>query len=184
MSKVPKNDSIRQAKLPQHSSATVFTQVPNTNHLLAVDFDAETRNVADVLGGWRILSFRHVSIDGRSAYSSVDLYGDKQHLAGPCSSELVPQILPAIYDYQETDINGRSIFPKVSFAGLIGSLPLLLAMAAFSAPPDELAAALNCVQPGFWRPHNLYNGRSTFSSQHMSVNSSNDHLKLFGSEVW
>ena len=147
----------------QYSAATVFTQIPDTGHLLAVDFDAETRDVRDALGGWRVLSFNHVPSgpnNHNGTYSYLDLFGAEQHLAAPGSATWLPQLMPPIYNYQEVTTSGHPVPSRTQSSGLIGSLPLLLALAAFSAPPDSLAEAFASVQPGMWRPHTLPLGRS------------------------
>ena len=148
----------------QHSTVTVFTQRPDTDHLLAVNFDAETRNVCEEPGGWRVLTFDHYPNGQNGTYSYVHLVGAEQHLAAPGSHDWMPQLMPAIYDYQTVNVNGVPVTPRTQSAGLIGSLPLLLALAAFSAPPNSLAAAFSRVQPGMWLPHNLHPGRSEYCS--------------------
>ena len=46
-------------------------------------------------------------------------------------------------------------------AGLIGKLPLLIAIAAFSAPRAHLIDVLtNCIRPSEWRPHAFPSGRN------------------------
>ena len=136
-------------------AATVFTQMPDTPHLLAVDFDAETVNVSDQTF-WRPLSFNHVASGiGERTYSSVAVIGSQQHLAAPGARQWVPQLLPNIYDYQpRTDHEGRIIPPPTTSAGLIGSLPLLLALAAFSGPARQLHTILTqSLGPGVWHGH-------------------------------
>ena len=123
----------------------MFTQRPDTDHLLAVGYDAQQKLVAGHRR-WRILSFDHVPKDAKSTYSSVTLSGAEPRLAAPGSPDWLPQLLPVIYDYQNIDKTGNPVPSKTSSAGLIGSLPLLLALAAFSAPPESLGAALSCVQ--------------------------------------
>ena len=137
------------------SAATVFTQNPDTTHLLVVPFDAQVRNAHENNGGnnggsdggWRPLVFRHVRIDNTPyTYSAVSAVGDRQHIAARGSSHWMPQLLPRVYDFQ----NGS---PRLQ-AGLIGDIPLLIALAAFSAPPNALGAVLtNHVRPGVWCPH-------------------------------
>lgn len=58
----------------------------------------------------------------------------------------MPQLLPSVYDCQTEN-------PRAQ-AGLIGSLPLLIALAAFSAPPAALGTVLtSCLRPRSWRTH-------------------------------
>jgi hypothetical protein len=141
-------------------AVTVFTQMPDTSHLLAVTFDATTTNVCDYTR-WRPLSFDHVpSGNAGTTYSSVSVTGSQQHLAAPGAVQWVPQLLPQIYDYQPgIDPEGRNIPPSTTSAGLIGSLPLLLAMAAFSGPLRQLDVILTgSLRPGIWVPHEYPRG--------------------------
>lgn len=137
------------------SEVTVFTQMPDTPNLLAVNFDAATINVSDRCQ-WRVLSFEHVPPIGSSGtnYSSVQVAGSERHLAAPGARHWVPQLLPTIYDYPRTDHEGRSLSASTTSAGLIGSLPLLLALAAFSGPENQLDSILTqSLQPGVWASH-------------------------------
>ncbi|CAF9930660.1 hypothetical protein IMSHALPRED_008245 [Imshaugia aleurites] len=133
-----------------HSAATVFTQNPDTPHLLAVPFDAQSTHAYENNGGWRPLAFRHVRIGNtQRAYSAVTTYGDRQHIAARGSPHWMPQLLPSVYDFQTGS-------PRIQ-AGLIGSIPLLIALAAFSAPPAALGAVLTrCVRPSAWQPHQYH----------------------------
>ncbi|KAL9639744.1 MAG: hypothetical protein Q9204_000968, partial [Flavoplaca sp. TL-2023a] len=54
-----------------YSEATVFTQWPDTPHLLVVPFNATKKNVAEAIGGWNVLSFDHTG--GNPVYSSQGL---------------------------------------------------------------------------------------------------------------
>ena len=143
----PANFPIAQTVGQVHSAATVFTQNPDTPHLLVVPFDARLRHVFQYPGGWRPLVFRHVPIaNTQRSYSSVEANGDRQHIAAPGSPHWMPQLLPRVYDYQSGN-------PRLQ-AGLIGSIPLLIALAAFSAPPTFLQAVLtSCLRLGQWLPH-------------------------------
>ncbi|KAI4221982.1 MAG: hypothetical protein L6R36_006497 [Xanthoria steineri] len=139
---------------PPYGAATVFTQWRDTNHLLAVTFDAEEKNVGEEYGGWKVLSFRHIPLGPQGTYSEVDVAGDQQQLAAPGSRAWTPQLLPTIYDY---DPNPN--LPQPVSAGLIGNLPLLFALPAFSAEPYQLPYVLtNCMQPNEWRKHELPHG--------------------------
>ena len=129
------------------SAATIFTQNPDTPHLLVVPFDAQVTHAHENNGGWRPLVFHHFRIGNtQHTYSAVSAFGDRQHIAAYGSPHWMPQLLPRVYDFQ----NGSSRIQ----AGLIGSIPLLIALAAFSAPPTALEGVLTtCVRPGVWRPH-------------------------------
>ena len=137
------------------SEATVFTQWPDTPHLLVVGLDAETVNVNDHTV-WRTLSFDHICIrNTESFYSAVVAAGSQQFLAAPGSHRWVPQLLPTIYDYQpRRDPEGRFLPTRVTSPGLIGDLPILLALAAFSGPENQLDTILTqCLRRGVWAPH-------------------------------
>ncbi len=129
------------------SAATIFTQNPDTPHLLIVPFDAQRTHAYQNKGGWKPLYFNHVRIDNtQRTYSAVSAVGDRQYIAASGSPHWMPQLLPKVYDFQTGS-------PRIQ-AGLIGSIPLLIALAAFSAPPPALAAVLtSCLRPGTWRPH-------------------------------
>ncbi|KAF6232486.1 hypothetical protein HO173_009366 [Letharia columbiana] len=140
-------DPVGRSLHQTYSAATIFTHNPDTPHLLAVPFDAQKRHAYQNQGGWRPLSFHHV-LNGNTqhTYSAVSTVGDHQHIAAPGSPHWMPQLLPSVYDNQAGS-------PRIQ-AGLIGSIPLLIALAAFSAPPDVLGDVLPlCLRPGTWRPH-------------------------------
>ena len=147
MTHIAANDAVRSSLHQIYSSATVFTQNPDTPHLLFVPFDAPRIHAYQIPEGWRPLAFNHVRIDDtQRTYSAVSTVDDRQHIAAPGSSHWIPQLLPRIYDDQI-----RS--PRIQ-ASLIGNIPLLITLAAFSAPPVALVAVLtNCLQPNCWRPH-------------------------------
>lgn len=147
MTVVATNDSVGRSLRQTHSAATVFTQNPDTPHLLVVPFDAQLTHAYQNNGGWRPLCFRHVQINNTEhTYSAVSAIGDRQHIAAPGSHHWMPQLLPKVYDYQAGS-------PRIQ-AGLIGSIPLLIALAAFSAPPAALMGVLTtCIRPRQWQPH-------------------------------
>ena len=62
MALIAEVDIIQRMNLEQYrlKAATVFSQFPNTHHLLAVSFDAQTRSVMESQEGWRVLSFHHI----------------------------------------------------------------------------------------------------------------------------
>lgn len=145
-------------KYSMYAVATIFTQWPDTDHLLAVTFDADKKDVAEENGGWKVLSFDYVTRPGtQGIYSSVSVAGGKQQLAAPGSLAWVPQLLPRIYDYD----TGRNPPQPVS-AGLIGNLALLFALPAFSAQPSFLSHVLtSCMRPNSWHRHQLPHGRES-----------------------
>ena len=146
------NYPIGQALGQVHSAATIFTQHPDTPHLLVVPFDARIGHVYQYPGGWTPLVFRHVSVGITQSYSAVLANGDRQHIAAPGSPHWMPQLLPRVYDYQSGSTRVQ--------AGLVGSIPLLIALAAFSAPQTFLPTVLtSCLQLRKWLPHRYPSGR-------------------------
>ena len=141
-----------------YAVATIFTQWPDTPHLLAVTFDAEKKDVAEENGGWKVLSFDYVPRLGtQGTYSSVNVAGGQQQLAAPGSPAWVPQLLPKVYDYDPTPNRQQPIS-----AGLIGKLALLFALPAFSAQQSSLSHVLtSCMQPNRWHRHQLQHGRES-----------------------
>ena len=172
MTQVPASDPVGNALSHVHSAATIFTKHPNTPHLLVVPFNAQARRAFDNDGGWRPLTFRHVQIyNTQHTYSAVSANGDRQHIAARGSPHWMPQLLPKIYD----DQSGSS---RVQ-AGLIGSLPLLIALAATSAPPAYLVGVLtNCLRPGAWFPYEYQYPSGRESCYHLCMVRSK-YLQMF-----
>ena len=142
-------------------AATMFTQRPGTGHLLAVNFDAERKTVRES-GGWRPLSFDHKRIDATNrVVSLISPAADEAQLPAPCSNGLT-QLLPSCYHWQaQPDQHGHSVPCPDTSAGLAGKLPILIAIAAFSAPEAQVRQALmTCIQPRGWQRHQYANGRS------------------------
>jgi len=144
------------------SAATIFSQKNDTDRLLAVHFDALTRDVASYHSGWRDLSFDHLPKQDTSAtYSFIVLVGGQKHLAASGSPTWTGQLLPHEYNYQRTTPDGHPIPSLTASAGMIGSLPILIGLAAFSAPEESLTAVLtSSIKPKAWRRHNLPTGRT------------------------
>ena len=130
-----------------YSAITVFTQNPDTAHLLVVPFDVQIRHVDESPVGWRHLAFYHVRVNStQHTYSYVADTGSSQHIAAPGLPHWIDQLLPRVYDCQTGN--------RWMQAGLIGSIPLLIALAAFSAPPAALSSVLTtCIRPRAWRHH-------------------------------
>ena len=170
MALIAEVDTIHTMNLEQYrlKAATVFSQFPDTHHLLAVDFDAEIRSVMESQEGWRVLSFRHIQVPNSDRlYSLVDLLGDEQQLAAPVPQEWINKLIPCIYKY-----DGCSP-PTPQSAGIIGDLCLLLSLAAFSAPLVQLNSVLTQnIQPGVWLPHTHRHGcKISDSSTDLETNS-------------
>ena len=146
MTHIPVHEAAKDSMGHSYSAATIFTRNPDTPHLLVVPFDARTRDVSQYPGGWRPFTFRHIRIGNtQRTYSAVLADGDRQNIAARGSSHWMPQLLPSIYDKQSWSTRQ---------AGLIGSLPLLIALAAFSAPASFLQSVLTlCLRLRRWNPH-------------------------------
>lgn len=125
----------------------MFTQEPDTPHLLAVPFNARTRSVQSTFErGWQAITFNHNRIGNSNAYFSyVSNRGAEQRIAAP-GSHWMPQLLPDWYN-----CNARHATRTQD--GLIGELPLLFALAAFSAPPASHGLLLGSISPGAWSNH-------------------------------
>ncbi|KAL8657718.1 MAG: hypothetical protein Q9226_001641 [Calogaya cf. arnoldii] len=146
--------NVNQQHLSPYGVATVFTQWRDTEHLLAVTFDAEKKDVADEYGGWKPLSFDHIAQPGSQMLSLLGVAGEQHQLAAPGSPAWIPQLLPSIYDY---DPKPKTKSPES--AGLAGNLPLLFALPAFSAEPEHLSHVLTSfMQPNRWHRHGLPHG--------------------------
>ncbi len=136
-------------------AATVFTQYPDSPHLLAVPFDARHRSVQTFERGWQAITFNHIQVQksNRTGYFSyISNSGGEPAIATPGSPNWMPQLLPEWYDCNTRHATRTQ-------AGLIGELPLLFALAAFSAPPQSLGVLLSSMQPGEWMSHGLSTGR-------------------------
>ncbi|KAL8824534.1 MAG: hypothetical protein Q9170_008125 [Blastenia crenularia] len=132
------SDISKRNTFTRHSVATLFTQYPDTDHLFAVAFDAQKKHVVEDYGGWKVLSFHHVPQAGtHRTYSSIEVAGDCQQLAAPGSRDWMPQLVPGIYNFNTNQASHQAVS-----AGLIGYLPILFALPAFSARPELLASVL------------------------------------------
>lgn len=153
---VPANDPIRGVDLDRYvyRAATIFTQAPINPHLLAVPFDARTMSVHQYKRGWQRITFIHdrVGHSNNAYYSYISGQGAELKLAAPALPHWIPELLPAWYDCDPRHATR-------SQAGIIGELPLLFALAAFSAPPQSLEMLLSSMQPGKWSSHGLTTGR-------------------------
>lgn len=166
----------------RHTVATIFTQNPDTPHFLAVMINATEMNVRDQNVSWKTLSFSHRLVNQNSpgTYSSINVFGEQQHIAAPGNPNWLPQLLPEVYNYQAP--NGPQAHPAATSAGLIGSIPILLALAAFSAPLSSLKSTLTQnIQPRAWLPHTQGTGRRL---QGFRCLTSANHQKFKNTEVW
>ena len=150
------DDPIHDIDLDRYTyrAATLFTQYPDTPHLLAVPFDARTRSVRHFGRGWQRISFNHNPVGNSNSnayYSYISDRGAEPRIAAP-GPHWIPQLLSAWYDCHAGHATRKQ-------AGLIGELPLLYALAAFSVPPESLELLLSSMQPGRWDFHGLTTGR-------------------------
>ena len=154
MTTVPGNNPLQGPGLDGnvYQTATVFTQKPDTPHLLVVPFDARTRNVQG--RGWHCITFNHNRIENSNRYYSyVSERGAEQNIAAPGSQRWMDQLLPRWYDCENVEHATRTQ------AGLIGELSLLFALAAFSAPPASQGLLRQFIAPRRWMSHNQPTGR-------------------------
>ena len=77
----------------------------------------------------------------------------------------MPQLLPSCYDpLARHDAHGHLVQSPNVNAGLIGKIPILIALAAFSAPKDQLRQALTAaIRPNLWNGHTYATGRGNVS---------------------
>ena len=153
---------IEVEELTEYGAATVFTQRKDTTHLLAVACDAREEDISPP--GWRNLSFDHRPVPNTPyTLSYLTVLGNNQQLAAPGPTTQIPQLLPDIYDYETIfDRHGHPTAPNTVHGGLIGRLPLLLALPVFSGPPAFLSAIMQqCVRSKTWNthPHQYPSGR-------------------------
>ena len=148
--------SVKAKNLQEYSAATVFTQRPDTTHLLAVNFDARKTSVSSTGHGWKTLSFNYGTINNTiSTYSSLTLTGNYGQIAARGPETQIPQLLPEIYNFHpENDSYGRPMPSERRHEGLVGDLALFLALPGFSARRNVLVTILTQWRgPGLWRPH-------------------------------
>ena len=163
--------------LELYGSATVFSQATSTDHLLAVPFDARTKNVASYDYDWRSISFNHKRKTSASTYASLEYVGGKDKLPAPVPLDW-NQLIPRPYRFQTCDSNGNPIPPTTVFGGLIGELPLLIALAAFSSIPSELSATLGTnTQGGRWWPHTHHTGRQYFTASALVLSDTHSYTR-------
>ena len=154
---VPANNPIRGINLNGYvyRAATIFTQYSDIPHLLTVPFDARTTRV-DIFGpGWLHITFNHIQVENNNSayYSYISTHGGEQKIAAPGLPNWIPQLLLPEYNCDPRHATRIQ-------AGLIGELPLLFALAAFSALPERLGVMLlSSMQPGKWISHGSMPGR-------------------------
>ena len=147
---VPVNDPIQRADLDEYMyrEATIFTKYPHKPHLWAVPFDARTRSVQLFKRGWQRITFNNIRNGDSSSntyYSYISSRGAGPELTTPEMPHWIPQVWPYPNTSHATSIQ----------SGLIGELPLLFAIAAFSAPPSSPEVLVTSMHPGKWTSHGL-----------------------------
>ena len=164
-------DFPQESDLVMHSAATVFSQATSTDHLLTVPFDARTKNVSNSIHDWRSLTFDHKRRNSSSSFASLKWSGQNTELPAPVPQRWY-QLIPRPYRFFNIDEEGDPIHPDTAFAGLIGDLPLLIALAAFSAVPNALETVLkNHIRNGRWSSHAYNTGRQVPLLLHHQVHS-------------
>ena len=157
IAEVPSNNSVHSTNLDRnvYQTATVFTQVPDTPHLLAVPINAKTNNIQQQFGrGWQRILFNHIQVPNSNRYYSyISHRGGELTIAAPTPHHWTPELLDPWYDCKDTQHATRKQ------AGLIGELSLLFALAAFSVPPTSQRYLVNSMAPGKWIPHGQNTGR-------------------------
>ena len=140
-----------------HSVATVFIQRQDTANILAVPFDARKKDVTEDSGGWKDLSLEYAF--SWESFVEITLAGGPRRIAVAEQSPWM-KLLPAAYIENDSE----SILRRGVNTGLIGSLPLLFALPAFSAQLDQLSNVLTgFVRPNRWLPHELPHGCKYFA---------------------
>ena len=134
-----------------HRTATIFYQ-HDAREFLAVEFDAQQDNVRSNPPGWHRIGFAYDRDprDPNRRYSYLHVAGDEPCLPAPGSSLAIQQLFPESYHYDPH--SGPN--PPINSAGVIGQLPLLLALAAFSRTGPNLHSTLtNNLRKNTWHPY-------------------------------
>jgi hypothetical protein len=154
--------------------ATFTVFLDDRRRFIGVPFDARTTNVsAATIGDWKQLNFGHLySPNNTTVCSSVDCGEEHTRLAGGAPPNNTRTWIDNFFPQNHHNNGGvyPSEYPNATHIGLIGRLPLLLALAAFSCPSDRADWALrSCIRSGRrWSAH-PYNGRKfTLSGMCMS----------------
>ncbi len=147
----------RQFEFKRHSVASVFVQT-ESRHLLCTNINAAEVDVKNSKNAtkWSRLFFDHErNAQDRSEYFTALVFAGGQELtAAPMSSNCMPQLIPDVYNNENSTRKN---------AGVIGKLPLLIALAAFSARREHLREVLTrSLRPGRWVLHGHESGRRTF----------------------
>lgn len=149
-----------------YRSATVFYCSAGEKYFLAVDSDARVLDVSLVPGNWEGLGFDLIKNKQGDTFSYLKVHPNQQRLPAPSSKSWMPHLLPAEYDFDPAAKQSTLLEANYLPAGLVGNLPLLLSLAAFSARANLLNKALcTSIQPRSWKSHNLPIGRKSSSQE-------------------
>ena len=132
---------------------TMFMQ-QNNGSIVAVNFDARRKDVRESdIADWREIGFHHPT-SNTAVYSYLDVPGEYAHLAKGASNAnntWVTQLFPQQYQcFPMADPQ----YHNLRHAGLIGRLPLIIGLAAYSCGPSQVAHVLtHCFKRGRWVYH-------------------------------
>ncbi|KAI9757514.1 MAG: hypothetical protein M4579_003427 [Chaenotheca gracillima] len=157
----PAFNTYRAGHLEQYSVASIYVQT-QTDNILAIMTDVIEN---DVEPGWR---WSRLGFSDRPTVSFLEA-GQQDQLPAPGPAYLIPQLLPRVYQWRpEATTNTNTMAPPPK--GLCGELPLLLALAACSAPPSWMRYVLTqCIQPGSWSRHTSDEGSGRTAERGMIV---------------
>ena len=129
----------------QYRAATVFTQAPASQSFFGVEFDARYSNI-DPDHQWEKLMFTHAHHPAGQGYyySELGIQREYYQMATGTNSNWQQDLFP---QQMHCPANTQNAANRHN-AGLTGSLPLLLAVIAFSGPQQQLDTILqNCLRP-------------------------------------
>lgn len=138
-----------------------------SSQFLAVPFDCRIESVDDTREdglGWRRLMFRHGTIlfDGiPRPLSTIRLHEESHVLASRTTPYWMPQLLPTNFKRNDYPLcNGME-----RDTCLAGNLSLMMALAAFSAPPNRMVETIQAsFRPPYWYPHQFSEDSRCFHS--------------------
>ncbi|KAK2811518.1 hypothetical protein FQN50_002141 [Emmonsiellopsis sp. PD_5] len=149
----------QECSLFYDSETTYFRGVPFNCRAESVE---QIVNTNDARYGWRRVMFNHIEADNKYRVPISVMKFDAEHnvLAAPGSDKWKPQLVPESYNYNQGNVSTTK-------TALAGSLALIIAFAALSAPAPENPAgvihaltAINSFKPPEWRRHDFPNRRT------------------------
>ena len=156
-----------------YRAASVFTLSPANQHLFGVNFDCRRYNVSEKdPRRWIDIGFEHPPTPESSegvyhtghTYSLLNIPGARRTLGARHPTQWnhwAHQLFPQHYHFNPLEVDN----PTAANGGLIGTLPSLLAMVAFSCPKTWLEYVLqNHIRPRQWvpLPQNTPHGREYY----------------------